>query len=191
MAFLSDLLFSAIGAHQANQQYQSNIADYTSAQNQAIAGYAPYAAVGTQAAGNVGKMLTPGFQFSPTDPSYNFRLNQGIQAGDRSAAANGSLLSGGQQKALSDYGQNAASTEYGAEFNRNAGVAQTLGMGAAGADASALFAGTAGRAQARNSIAGNNQGFWGGVAGSFNSAAASAFSPTSVVGFGGKSWGGG
>lgn len=188
MAFLTDLLFSGIGASQANKQYNNNIADYTSAQNAATNAFSPYAAVGTQAAGNVGQMLTPGFKFNPTDPSYAFRLQQGIQAGDRSAAANGSLLSGGQQKALSDYGQNAASTEFSNEFARNAGVAQSLGLPAAQGDANAFFQGAAGRSQARNNIAGTDQGFWGGAAGSFNSASANAFSPTSTFGFGGKSW---
>jgi hypothetical protein len=52
------------------------------------------------------------------DPGYQFRLNQGMQALQNSAAARGGLLSGGTAKALTDYNQNAASGEYGNVYNR-------------------------------------------------------------------------
>jgi hypothetical protein len=52
------------------------------------------------------------------DPGYQFRLQQGQQALQNSAAARGGLLSGGTAKALSDYNQNAASAEYGNVYNR-------------------------------------------------------------------------
>lgn len=52
------------------------------------------------------------------DPGYQFRLQQGIQAADRSAAARGMLLSGAQQKALTDFGQGLASSELENAFNR-------------------------------------------------------------------------
>lgn len=44
-------------------------------------------------------------------PGYQFSLQQGTQALDRSAAAQGLLLSGGQQKAVTQYGQGLASTQ--------------------------------------------------------------------------------
>jgi hypothetical protein len=44
---------------------------------------------------------------------YNFQLNQGINAINASAAAKGLLQSGGTAKALSQYGQNLASTTFG------------------------------------------------------------------------------
>lgn len=58
------------------------------------------------------------FQFSEDDPSYQFRLQQGQQALERSAAARGGLQSGGTLKALTRYAQGVASTEYQAAFDR-------------------------------------------------------------------------
>jgi hypothetical protein len=50
---------------------------------------------------------------------YQSRLAAGQQARDRSAAAQGSVLSGGTQKALSRYGQDYASNEYQNLFGQN------------------------------------------------------------------------
>ena len=58
------------------------------------------------------------------DPSYAFRFGQGVQAQDQSAAAKGTLLSGAQQQALTNYGQGAASQEYQAWYNRLMGQNQ-------------------------------------------------------------------
>lgn len=58
--------------------------------------------------------------FTTTDPSYQFRLQEGIDALDASAASRGMVQSGAQQKAITDYGQNLASTEYSNAYNRAA-----------------------------------------------------------------------
>lgn len=52
------------------------------------------------------------------DPGYQFRMAQGTNALDRSAAARGMLNSGAQQKALVGYGQGLASEELNNAFNR-------------------------------------------------------------------------
>lgn len=52
------------------------------------------------------------------DPSYQWRLQQGQQALERSAAARGGLLSGRAAKDTMNYAQGAASQEYGNAFNR-------------------------------------------------------------------------
>lgn len=65
-------------------------------------------------------------------PGFQFRMNQGVQALDRSAAAKGTLLTGGHLKDLTEFGQGLASTEYGNEFGRMFGLAG-LGQQAAGA----------------------------------------------------------
>lgn len=52
------------------------------------------------------------------DPSYQFRLQQGQNAIQSSAAAQGGLLSGATLKALQNYGQESASQEYGNAYNR-------------------------------------------------------------------------
>jgi hypothetical protein len=70
--------------------------------------------------------LKPGGEFNRNftmkdfnaDPGYQFRMDQGSQALQRSAVARGGLLSGGTLKALDRYGQDYASNEYGNAYNR-------------------------------------------------------------------------
>lgn len=52
------------------------------------------------------------------DPGYAFRLQQGQQAIERSAAARGGFGGGRMAKDLTNYAQGAASQEYGNAFNR-------------------------------------------------------------------------
>ncbi len=54
------------------------------------------------------------------DPGYQFRMDQGIKALDSSAASRGRLLSGAQQKGLTDYSQGVASQEYANAYAREA-----------------------------------------------------------------------
>lgn len=61
-----------------------------------------------------------------SDPSYQWRFNQGQEAVENSAAARGGALSGNALRAITDYGQGAASQEYGSEFARRM---QELGIG--------------------------------------------------------------
>ncbi len=58
------------------------------------------------------------FKFSEADPSYQWRLEQGQKALERSAALRGSVLSGATLKALTNYAQGAASQEYANEYER-------------------------------------------------------------------------
>jgi len=51
-------------------------------------------------------------------PGYQFQLEQGLQSVNNSAAAQGSLLSGRQVKAVNDYAQGQASTGYQAAWQR-------------------------------------------------------------------------
>lgn len=73
-------------------------------------------AAGTKAGG---QFVTP---FSQTqfqaDPSYQWRLQQGQKALQASAAAKGLLMSGQGAIDIANYGQNAASQEYQAAYNR-------------------------------------------------------------------------
>lgn len=57
-------------------------------------------------------------KFDSSDPSYQWRFEQGQQALERSLGARGLLNSGNAGIELQQYGQNAASTEYQAQFNR-------------------------------------------------------------------------
>jgi hypothetical protein len=73
--------------------------------------------------------LPPGFQ-APTaeeaaqDPGYQFRLKQGLDAIQNSAAGKGVLHSGNTLKGLSDYGQESASQEYQNVYGRRLGESQ-------------------------------------------------------------------
>lgn len=59
------------------------------------------------------------------DPSYLWRVSQGERALQQSAAARGTLRTGGTLKGLIDYGQSAASQEYASAFDR---ATQTYGL---------------------------------------------------------------
>jgi hypothetical protein len=127
-------------------------------------------------------------------PGYKFRLSQGMQALDRSAAARGGVGGGGHKASILDYAQGSASQEYDKEYGRRygarsdylnrlaamAGLGQTattagagLGAGSAARIAggyrdigTAGAAGTMGTAQAITG--GINQGLWAYGSGMFD-----------------------
>ena len=85
----------------------------------------PYREAGYSALGDISGMkpyLTK--QFGPEDfqagidPSYNFRLQQGNLAATNLANRAGGAIGGNTLQGLIDYGQGAASQEYGNVFNR-------------------------------------------------------------------------
>jgi hypothetical protein len=85
----------------------------------------PYRETGYNALADIERMkpfLTA--QFGPDqfeqylDPSMAFRQKLGTQATERMANVGGGALSGNTLRALTDYGQGLASTEYGNAFNR-------------------------------------------------------------------------
>lgn len=57
-------------------------------------------------------------------PGYQFRLQQGLDAVQNSAAARGGLFSGATGQALSNYGQQSASQEFDNYLNRLFGLSQ-------------------------------------------------------------------
>ena len=81
---------------------------------------APGSAQPQQAGGG----LTVG-EIMEMDPGYQFRLDQGLRGVRNTAGASGMLKSGGALKALTRYGQDYASGEFGNIYNRLAGVAGT------------------------------------------------------------------
>jgi hypothetical protein len=103
--------------------------------DQTRADFAPYREAGYGALSQMQNLLK--------DPSslaqqgdYQFGLNQGIKARDQSAASNGMLYSGAQQKALTQYGNDYANTKLNESYNRLAGLAGT-GQQATGSTAAA------------------------------------------------------
>lgn len=105
------------------QQYadqQKNAAPWLQAGQGALAQLTSQMAPG----GDLSKQFTEQFQ-APTaateqnDPGYQFRLEQGMKALQNSAAAKGGLLSGNTAEAVSKFGQDYASNEYGNVYNRS------------------------------------------------------------------------
>jgi hypothetical protein len=86
----------------------------------------PYKQAGDTSLSQLMGQMTPNGYFNQTytgqdiysDPSYQFRLQQGQNAIQSSAAAQGGLLSGATLKALQNYGQESASQEYSNAYNR-------------------------------------------------------------------------
>lgn len=117
--------FSKAQGQQA-ADYQTRIAGQQTGNEQ------PFIGAGQGAVNSLAGMLGPGGELTqkfgpfeaPTgvteqnDPGYQFRLQQGSNMLQNSAAARGGLLSTGTAKNLTDYGQNAASAEYGNVYNR-------------------------------------------------------------------------
>ena len=108
---------SAIQAAQPNRaDYQPWMTSGGNAANALNASLTSREIMGVNAPGN------NNFQFSTSgpnaDPSYLWRLNQGLAGVNASAAAGGGYFSGATGKALMDYGQGAASQEYQNQFNR-------------------------------------------------------------------------
>jgi hypothetical protein len=64
-------------------------------------------------------------------PGYQFALKQGLNSAQTSAAANGSLFSGGTLKALNDFASGMADQNFGDWFNRVGGISGA-GSSAAG-----------------------------------------------------------
>lgn len=104
---------------------------------------------GNTGAANYGKYATA--EFTPEmfkagiDPGYAFRVNEGLKAVDRQAAARGGLISGNALKASQAYGQDMASQEYGNAFNRyqtiRGNTLQPFQMGAAAGQSAAAMQG--------------------------------------------------
>jgi hypothetical protein len=87
---------------------------------------------GTDPYSGFGALLTPwidNFTYDPfkapttvdeqNDPGYKFRMEQGKQAIERSAASHGTLLTGGTLKDLNDYAQQRGSDEYNNVYARS------------------------------------------------------------------------
>jgi len=86
----------------------------------------PWREAGTVALNRLTGGVAPGGEFAKDftladfqrDPGYQFRMSEGAGAVEGSAAARGGVLSGATLKALSRFGQDFASNEYGNAYNR-------------------------------------------------------------------------
>lgn len=85
----------------------------------------PYISAGTSALGQMNALNAGDFSSFKASPDYQFAMDQGLQGLDRSAAARGSLFSGGHSADIMGYAQGLASQQYGNYYNRIAGLAQS------------------------------------------------------------------
>ena len=102
-----------------------NVALQRELANQQREDFAPWRDIGEQALNQMWEGVQSGaFEVGDIDvtkdPGYQFRMDQGIEALDKSASARGRLLSGAQQKGVTDYSQNVASQEYANAYAREA-----------------------------------------------------------------------
>ena len=127
---LLDIVGSLFDSNQQSQGEKHILQDYRNAdtlsldaaneaRNSTYNFYQPYATGGQNAFSRAQDMQTPGYQYSPSDPSYAWRFGEGQRAVQGSAVARGSLNSGGTLKALTNFGQGLASTEFNNDFSRN------------------------------------------------------------------------
>jgi hypothetical protein len=177
-------------ASKSAAQTQANAADRaTAAQQEALAQQMelqkPFTEAGTTAVNQLSAMTQPGgaatkeFAYGPfsyqADPGYAFRLKEGMNAMNATAAARGGLISGNALKAGQVYGQEMGSQEYQNSFNRylqNYANAQNTfqlnrnnlldplkfltNIGQAGASNQAANVGSFGNSQAANTIGAAN-----------------------------------
>jgi hypothetical protein len=118
-------------------------------------------------------------------PAYKFRLDQGTQAVQRSAAGKGSLLTGGTLKDLMGYGQGLASTEYGNEWQRGFQLADlnaNISSGNAGRNLSGLLGLYGGGIPSASGMAGayGNYGA-AGAAGAYGDASATNYGTSQIA----------
>jgi hypothetical protein len=86
----------------------------------------PYLEAGKGAVAQVSDLMAPGGEFNrrfgmadyQEDPGYDFRMQEGQKALERSASARGRVLGGGTLKSLTRYSQGVASQEYQNAFDR-------------------------------------------------------------------------
>lgn len=137
MSFVGKALGSLTGANQQAKAAQSAADTQSAATREATQvqkdmydqtrkDLMPYADAGRGSLSQLMGQMGPNGYFNQTydgqdiysDPSYQFRLNEGLDAVQSGAAAQGGLLSGATLKALQGYGQDMASQEYQNAYNR-------------------------------------------------------------------------
>lgn len=99
----------------------------------------PWLQAGQGALGNLQKLNSGDFSAFTQSPDYQFALDEGFKAMDRSAASRGRLYSGGYGQDLTKYGQGLATQNYGNYYNRlaalaNVGQTTASGLGGLGAN---------------------------------------------------------
>jgi hypothetical protein len=126
-SYMSSQASKSAAQTQADAANQAT-ASQRDALNQQIELQKPFTTAGTTAVNQLSAMTQPGgsatkdFAYSPfeyqADPGYAFRMKQGMDAMNATAAARGGLISGNALKAGQTFGQEMGSQEYQNSFSR-------------------------------------------------------------------------
>jgi len=139
------IVAGSAASHAQQKSDQAAINEQQNEYNQTRADYAPWRTAGSNALTAVQQAygLIPSskpYGGFTTSPGYQFRVDQGIQAIDRGAAARGALTSGGTVKEEQRYGDNLAGSEfnnYTSNLENIAGLGEGATSGTAAAGSSA------------------------------------------------------
>lgn len=126
------------GGYQQDQAIKDAEDRMMQSQSSIMQALQPYNQAGLAAQKQLSDSLAAGFNPGnlADDPGYQFRLQQGQKALDRSLAAQGMSQSGAALKAAQEYGQGLAATEYGNAYDRWLAQNQQLaGQGSQGLNA--------------------------------------------------------
>ena len=130
------------GTKYANQRLKEGLEQYQGYADKALGEFAPYEGQAQNAYTTYGNALglngaagTASAQGAySASPGYQFQMDQGLQALERSASARGMLASGNTSADILGYSQGLASQDYGSWLDRLNGLGQQ-GVGIAGAKA--------------------------------------------------------
>lgn len=143
----------ASAAQQAQGVIQQNanqaITGEKNAGAQAQSNLSPYVQAGQTSLANLGAtqpFKAPTAEQAAATPGYQFQLQQGLKSLQNSAAARGGLLTGGTSKAINDYAQGQAASNYGNTYNQALQSYQTnfgnqMGIAQLGANAGTNLSG--------------------------------------------------
>lgn len=179
-ALTSAIMAAGAGAYAANQQKKAartSAKAAMQAQGQAYgnnqANYQPYLHAGTNALGQLTQLNSGNMDSFHASPDYQWALNQGVNALDRSASAHGALYSGGHSADLMNYGAGLASQNLGNYYNRLASLAamgQSSANALAGINQNYADKVSGIQSTAANQVAGANSQLVTGLAGLGNNA---------------------
>lgn len=135
----------------------------------------PYIDAGTDALTKIKAVNSGDYTGFQSSPDYLFARDQGIQAQDRSAAARGSLYSGGHSADLATFASGLASQNLNTYYNRLTGLASmgqgastnlgSIGNGSAGQIGNFNLAGAQAQGQSAYDQANSNTNLVGNLAG--------------------------
>lgn len=194
------------------QQTQQNLAPYMASGKNALGALNTQMGIGADGSFNPNAPLMKPFSFSDyqKSPGYDFKMGQGIDAVQNSAAARGGIGGGNTLRALTQFGQGLANTDYQQAYDNyvqqqqqrygmlsnaaGSGQNAAAGLGAIGTQVGGQIGSNmigAGNARAAGQVGAANA--WGGGLNSLSQMAflnsGGGFMPNNAAGYGGSTAG--